>query len=339
MVSFSKLALAGLMMIGVAAATTSPVSAQKGIEEPFQAAYVDAMKTKTVAYVPLAMGADLTEGWWAGLKAELEPLGVTMEIRDPNWSTSAGAQAITSLISSKPDLMVVHNADVSTYARLLKRAEEAGIYVLQINMGSAYQSSSFVGANYVEIGEKATDAVIDACQGKSNKIAIIQGSLSAAASAYQLKGVENVLANHPEIEVVSSQPADWDAAKAKAITQTVLQQHPDICGIVGFWDGMDLGTAAAVKEAGLEDEIFVVTSGGGETHAACDMVESGGFDLNLSFSVPNQAAQLAGAAKWLLSSGVKPGTVKGLEYTTLVPITKENAGLASTCWNLADIKK
>ena len=29
---------------------------------------------------------------------------------------------------------------------------------------------------------------------------------------------------HPEIKVVSSQAADWDAAKAKAITQTVLKQ-------------------------------------------------------------------------------------------------------------------
>ena len=84
--------------------------------------------------------------------------------------------------------------------------------------------------------------MVNACQGKSNKIAIVQGALSAAASAYTLKGVENVLAKHPEIKVVSSQAADWDAAKAKAITQTVLKQNPDLCGIVGFWDGMDIGT-------------------------------------------------------------------------------------------------
>ena len=46
----------------------------------------------------------------------------------------------------------------------------------------------------------------DACKGKSNKIAIVQGALSAAASAYTLKGVENVLAKHPEriVEEASS---------------------------------------------------------------------------------------------------------------------------------------
>ena len=108
-------------------------------------------------------------------------------------------------------------------------------------MRSAYPSAVYVGADWIEIGEKATTAVVDACKGKSNKIAIVQGALSAAASAYTLKGVENVLAKHPEIKVVSSQAADWDAAKAKGITQTVLKQHPDLCGIVGFWDGMDVG--------------------------------------------------------------------------------------------------
>ena len=181
--------------------------------------------------------------------------------------------------------------------------------------------------------------MVDACKGKSNKIAIVQGALSAAASAYTLKGVENVLAKNPDIKVVSSQAADWDAAKAKAITQTVLKQNPDLCGIVGFWDGMDIGTAAAVKEAGLTGKVFVATSGGGERSGACDLVKSGAFDLDLSYDVPTQAAQMAGTIKWLLSSGVKPGTVKGSEYTTLIPITKENAGSDTACWKLSDLKK
>ena len=227
-------------------------------------------------------------------------------MRDPNWSTTAGAQAVTTLISEKPAVMIIHNPDVQTYAKLLQRAENEGIYVVQINMGSSYRTTAFVGANWIEIGERDTEAVVTACKGKSNKIAIVQGALSAAASAYTLKGVENVLAKHPEIKVVSSQAADWDAAKAKAITQTVLKQNPDLCGIVGFWDGMDIGTAAAVKEAGLTGKVFVATSGGGEQHGACNQVKSGGFDLDLSYDVPTQAHDLAGMIKWLLSWGSSP---------------------------------
>ena len=325
--------------IGLIGATTLPAAAQKGLDEPFQAAFKKALEGKTVAYIPVAMNFDLTEGWFAGVKKELEPYGMKVIVRDPNWSTNAGAQALTTLISEKPAAIIVHNPDVQTYAKLLQRAENEGIYIIQINMGSNYRSSAFVGANWIEIGERATEAVVKACKGKSNKIAIVQGALSAAASAYTLKGVENVLAKNPDVKVVSSQAADWDAAKAKAITQTVLKQHPDLCGIVGFWDGMDIGTAAAVKEAGLTGKVFVATSGGGERRGACELVKSGAFDLNMSYDVPTQAADMAAMIKWLLSSGVKAGSGKGQVYTTLIPITKENADNPTSCWNLSDLKK
>jgi ribose transport system substrate-binding protein len=327
-----KPALAGLALLAFQA---MPALAQKGLNEPFQAAFKKDLAGKVVAFVPVAMNFDLAQGWWAGLKRELEPWGVKLEVRDPNWSTTAGAEAVTTLITEHPAVMIIHNPDVQTYAKLLQRAEKDGIFIVQINMGSAFRTTAFVGANWIEIGERDTEAVVAACKGKSNKIAVVQGALSAAASAYTLKGVENVLAKHPEIKVVSSQAADWDASKAKAITQTVLKQHPDLCGVVGFWDGMDIGTAAAIKEAGLTGKVFLATSGGGAQKGACDQVKSGAFDLDLSYDVPTQAHDLAGMIKWLLSSGIKPGQFKGSMYTTLIPITKANAGIDGTCWSLA----
>jgi ABC-type sugar transport system substrate-binding protein len=311
-----------------------PVRAQ-GLEEPFREPYLKALQGKVVAYLPVAMSFDLAQGWLAGIKRELEPLGVKIVVRDPNWSTNAGAQALTNLISEKPDVIIAHNPDVQTYAKLLQKAESAGIDVVQINMRSSYPTTAFVGADWVDIGQKATTAVVDFCKGKSNKIAIVQGQLSAAASAYTLKGVEDVLAKHPEIKVVSSQAADWDASKAKGITQTVLKQNPDLCGIVGFWDGMDIGTAAAIKEAGLTGKVFLATSGGGEQKGACDQVKNGSFDLDLSYDVPTQASNMAAMIKWLLVSGLKPGTSKASIYTTLIPITKENASAEGTCWSLS----
>ena len=229
-------------------------------------------------------------------------------VRDPNWNTNAGAQAFTTLIAEKPAVIVVHNPDVQTYAKLIKKAEDEGIYVVQINMRSAQASDRLrrrrLGGDR---REGTTQAVVDACKGKSNKIAIVQGAPTAAASAYTLKGVENVLAKNPQVKVVSNQAADWDAAKAKALTQTVLKQHPDLCGIVGFWDGMDIGTAAAIKEAGLTGKVFLATSGGGAQKGACDLVKSGAFDLDISYDVPTQASDMAAMIKWLVQGGVQAG--------------------------------
>jgi ribose transport system substrate-binding protein len=335
MTSIRKFAAAAIgLSLGLVAAG-SALAQGKGLDEPFRAGYAKALNGKTVGYIPVAMGFDLTQGWYDGLNKELAPSGMKVVIRDPNWNTNAGAQAFTALIAEKPAVIVVHNPDVQTYAKLIKKAEDEGIYVVQINMRSAQASTVFVGADWVEIGEKDTQAVVDACKGKSNKIAIVQGAPTAAASAYTLKGVENILAKNPQIKVVSNQAADWDAAKAKALTQTVLKQHPDLCGIVGFWDGMDIGTAAAIKEAGLTGKVFLATSGGGSQKGACDLVKSGAFDYDLSYDVPTQASNMAAMIKWLVQDGVKPGAAKQNIYTTLIPITKENASKEGTCWSLA----
>ncbi len=328
---WTRAALAATLVMSVGSAFAQG----KGLDEPFREGYKKALAGKVVGYIPVAMGFDLGIGWYEGLKKELEPHGMKVVARDPNWSTSAGAQAMTALIAEKPAAIVLHNPDVQTYAKLIRKAESEGIYVIQINMRSQQPSTAFVGADWVDIGEMTTAATVAACQGKSNKIAIVQGAPTAAASAYTLKGVENVLAKNPQIKVVSNQAADWDASKAKAITQTVLKQHPDLCGIVGFWDGMDIGTAAAVKEAGLQGKVFVATSGGGEQSGACDQVMNGAFSYNVSYDVPTQASNMAAMIKWLVQGGVKAGAAKQNIYTTLVPLTKANAGQEGACWKLS----
>ena len=335
MKTFRKIAAAGLGLALTLGASTAALAQGKGLDEPFRAGYQKALAGKTVGYIPVAMGFDLTQGWLDGLKKELEPQGMKVVLRDPNWNTNAGAQAFTALIAEKPAVIVIHNPDVQTYAKLIKKAEDDGIYVVQINMRSAQPSTVFVGADWVEIGERLTEGAVAACKGKSNKIAIVQGAPTAATSAYTLKGVENGLAKNTQLKVVSNQAADWDAAKAKALTQTVLKQNPDLCAIIGFWDGMDIGTAAAIKEAGLTGKVWLGTSGGGEQKGTCELVKSGAFDMNISYDVPTQAADMAAMIKWLVQGGVKPGAAKQNVYTTLIPVTKDNASKDGTCWKLA----
>ena len=132
--------LGGIACAAALCAVASPSFAQKGLDEPFQGPFKKALAGKTVAYIPVAMNFDLTEGWFAVLKHQLEPWGMKVVVRDANWNTNAGAQAFTTLISEKPAAIVVHNPDVQTYAKLLQKAESQGIQVVQINMRSAYPS-------------------------------------------------------------------------------------------------------------------------------------------------------------------------------------------------------
>lgn len=312
--------------------------AEEGLVDEIRQPTLDALKGKKVVFVPMSMSFDLPEGWAAVMKKEADRLGYTLDIRDANWSTDTGTRAITQVITEKPDILIVQNFDVASYGRLLKRAVDEGIKVVQVNMKSSYQTDAFVGADWYGIGQYAAQRMVEKCgksTGKSGKIALIQGPATAAASVYQLNAISEALQGSSEVEIVSSQTGDWDQSKARGIAQTVIQQNPDLCGIIGFWDVMDAGTGAAIAESGKD--VYLITSGGGNK-TACQGVENGTFDEVISYDVPGQGRDLNNTIKILLQSPAAAGELKFALYTPNKVISKDTLTLDS-CWDLDLLKK
>jgi ribose transport system substrate-binding protein len=67
-----------------------------GIDDPRRADYFKTFTGKTIAFVPVTMGIDLTECWASAMKIQADRLGMKFEIRDPHFSADAGAQGRTS---------------------------------------------------------------------------------------------------------------------------------------------------------------------------------------------------------------------------------------------------
>lgn len=334
----------GLKKIGMAVAMAATVltggiaHAQNSMSDPARAGYYDNLKGKRVVFVPVFMGLDLTEGWSKMMSRQADKLGYKYEVRNSNFNTAAGAQTITSLITEKPDVIVVQNPDVQSYAKLLAKAEKAGIHVIQLNMKTNVLTTGFVGADVEELGELQAKEVVAHCgSGTSGKVLVLAGPPSSPFSAYMLKGYENILNKSPEVKVVSVQSTgDYESAKAKSITQVVLQQHPDLCGVLGVWDNTDVGTAAAVKEAGKSGQVFVSSSGGGG-ELACKGIEEGMWQHYVSYDVPGQARDLNNLILAALQDKNPVGTTKTILYTPLVIYNKDNIK-NQFCWTLDTIR-
>ena len=330
--------------LALAAAVSLTAAMTPALSEPFDdgqsKTYYDTRKGKRVAFVPLSLGFDLTEGWNAGLQNQAKALGYTVDVRDPNWNAEAGVQAANGFIAEKPDVLILHPLDMQAYNRIVPKAMAAGINVVQINLKSVTNGDAYVGTDWYEMGVKQAEEVVKACgegSGKNGKIAFVQGMLATPTATISGQGAADVFAQHPEITVVATQAADWDATKAHAITSTILKQHPDLCGILGLWDGQDVGTAAALREANMSDQVFLVTSGGGNKAAACDNIENGNFDAYYSYDVPGQARDLNAAVKVLLQTKPEPGSAPFALYTPLKRITKDTL-TPSSCWTLDELK-
>jgi len=336
MIALKKIGMAVAMAATVLAGGIA--HAQNSMSDPARAGYYENLKGKRVVFVPVFMGLDLTEGWSKMMSRQADKLGYKYEVRNSNFNTAAGAQTITSLITEKPDVIVVQNPDVQSYAKLLAKAEKAGIHVIQLNMKTNVLTTGFVGADVEELGELQAKEVVAHCgSGTSGKVLVLAGPPSSPFSAYMLKGYENILNKSPEVKVVSVQSTgDYESAKAKSITQVVLQQHPDLCGVLGVWDNTDVGTAAAIKEAGKSGQVFVSSSGGGG-ELACKGIEEGMWQHYVSYDVPGQARDLNNLILAALQDKNPVGSTKTILYTPLVIYNKDNIK-NQFCWTLDTIR-
>src|ERR1700753_572932 len=319
--------LASLPMIAAAQEEGGTKTARE-----LRASYDKVVKGKTIAFLPIALGIPLQDEWSRVVQSEAEWRGMKYVVRDPNNNPSAMQQALTALVNDKPDVLIVQNPSVTLLMKELKRAESPGTHVIQINMSSNYKSGAFVGADWAEVGRMLAGDVVKQCgtgSGKSGKVQIVQGELTAAASVDQIAGIMEVLNKDPAIKVVSNQAANWDANTALNITATVIQQHPDLCASIGFWGIMQSGAAQAVRNAGKLDQVKVYASGEG-SQLDCDQVQQGNFYKFLSYKATEQGHDLILAAVTLLESGEKPGT-KNLEYFTQ-PIWLDKSNARGANW-------
>jgi ABC-type sugar transport system substrate-binding protein len=294
------------------------------------------IKGKKVIFVPISMGISLTEGWARRMKEHAVMYGYSFDIRDAAFNTGAMSELLAKAISEKPDVLVVHNPTVQLLARQIKQAEADGIKVLQINLQSNQPSSAFVGANWDRIGREIAEDIVKECgagSGKSGKVAIIPGQLTAADSVIMNEAAFKVFEAHPEIQVVSNQASDWEPEKARAITATVLQQHPDLCAIFGHWDVHTMGAGKAVKDAGLQDKVLVYATGGGDD-VTCKAVEDKVLHRVWSYDADGQGRDAATVIDLLLQgAAAADGSMLSIESPMKI-IKAGDPNASSLCWKM-----
>ncbi len=286
---------------------------------------------KTIVYIPVTYNAPLTRIWGQRMQMIADKLGIKLSIRDPNFDTQREEQLLEAEINQHPDLLIVHNPNVQVLASAIQRAQQAGIYVVQINMASRYKSDAFVGVQPNELGAQMAQSVVDTCggPGTSHKIALMDGEVTSAYSIGIMQGAMSVFHKHPDIQVVSNQAANWDTKTAHDKAATVLQAHPDLCAYMGWWSGQDSGIAQAVRQAGLLGKVKIFTTGGGEP-PECDYLKQGLFYESFIYPATLQADQMMAVSEMLLQSGAKPGTFHVAVYTPIVPTTAKNV-TATSC--------
>ncbi|MDN5939510.1 MAG: sugar ABC transporter substrate-binding protein [Salinisphaera sp.] len=312
-----------LLALGFTNAAAATMSAQQ-LREQFN----QQVRGKTIVFVPVSYALPLTRIWGQTMQAEAQALGIHFKIRDPNFNVRREVQVVSAMVALKPDVLVVHNPNVQVLANALKAVQKAGTYVIQVNMASRFKTDAYVGVNAHVMGLKIAKGVVETCLAdgaRSHKVAIMQGELTSAYNIGIAEAIQSVFAEHPEIDVVSNQAANWISKVAHDKAMVVLQAHPDLCAYLGFWSGQDVGIAQAVRQAGLKGKVKIFTSGGSEP-PVCEYIRKGLIYRSYSYQAEAQAHQIMAIAKFLLQSGMPPGSFHTAIYSPITVLSTETVG-------------
>lgn len=132
---------------------------------------------------------------------------------------------------------------------------------------------AFITTDNVAVGEKAANFIIEQLGAEGGDVAIIEGQPGVAAGEARKEGAVKAFTAAPNINIVSSQPANWDRLKALDVAANILQSSPNLKAIYCANDTMALGAMQAVQNAGKEGEVIVVGTDG--TPEALELVASG----------------------------------------------------------------
>ena len=191
-------------------------------------------------------------------KAEAVKLGYTTQVYSHDDDATKQSSLIDGAISSKAAAIILDNAGADASITAIARAKAAGIPTFLIDReidATGVAVAQIVSNNYQGATLGAQEFAKD--MGNTGNYAEITGLSTDTNAHIRSQGYHDVLDQISGLKMVAQQAANWDQQKALTVTETILQAHPDIKGIISGNDTMALGIWAALQAAGKTNVIVV----------------------------------------------------------------------------------
>jgi len=176
---------------------------------------------------------------------------------------AAQVDAVDTFIADKYDIIVVAPADSKAMVAPLKRAMEAGLTVINIDvpldqatMKSAGVDLPFFGPDNVEGARLVGDALAKKL-GDGGKVIILEGNPEADNAKQRKAGFEAAV-KAGGLKLLASETAHWETEEANTLTANLLNRYPDVQGIMAANDSMALGAVKALAAVGRSNNIKVI---------------------------------------------------------------------------------
>jgi ribose transport system substrate-binding protein len=211
-----------------------------------------------------------------GMRAAASEFGLDLAIYGPMAEGDIKVQiAILSdiLDNSPPTILILAATDQHALVPLVEKADSMGIPVITVDSGvNSPIPVTLVATNNVDAGEKIAEEMVRLIDPRK-KLAIISHVPGTATAIEREQGIRKVLeqkAGYGGLDERTDTGKDYPLAiigtwftgnsidNAYIITMKLLDEYPNLGGILATTELNTIGTAKAIQERNLKDDIIIV---------------------------------------------------------------------------------
>ena len=320
-------AIAALALTACTNEADQEPAAPEGTTAPAQQGGVTGRPVKVAFSAP---GAD--HGWLKAItdnaRKAAEDLDVDLVLSEGTNDTASQVSQVETLISQKPDVLVILPQEGGALTPIAQKAMQAGIPVVNVDREFSTPAAfrTWIGGDNYGIGEAAANFIANElnCQGN---VVEIQGVAGISVTEQRSKGfTDGIKRCNGGIKIVASQPADFLPDKGLQVMETMLQGQQDIDAVYTHDDDMAMGAVQAIRNANRQDEMFITGAGGSKD--AMNLIAEGDLYRATFLYNPSMSASAISLAKLIaerkgLSELVEPEVPSRVELPATT-VTKDN---------------
>jgi erythritol transport system substrate-binding protein len=179
------------------------------------------------------------------------------------------SQLIDTAVARGAAAIVLDNAGADASVAAVTKAKNAGVPVFLIDREISSRGAAVVQivSNNYQGATLGAEALVKAMGEKGPYVELV-GRESDTNATIRSRGYHDILDQYPALKMIARQSANWDQAQAFSVTQSILQAHPEVKGVIAGNDTMAMGAIAALNSAGRGDVTVIGFDGSNDARDA-----------------------------------------------------------------------
>jgi len=249
-----------------------------------------AMAELTIGFTQIGQESDWRTANTDDMLRAVEAEGWNMVYDDAQQQQAKQVAALRSFITQGVDYILFTGIVATGWDEVLKEVNEAEIpLILMDRMPDCIDDIEYAGAfggDFVEEGRRMAIWTVNylASVGRGDEevnVVILEGTTGADAATGRTNGINEVLADHPNLKVLDSQTGDFTPAGGQAVMESWLKAHDQIDVLLAQNDGMAMGAIEAIKAAGKVPGKDIIIVGCDAVKTAFDAIVAGEMNATI----------------------------------------------------------